>query len=142
MTREAVADPAIPLPPDSGGVVDFRGVVRGTENGAPISGILYEAHEQMAEAQMRRIAHECSERFPLTAVILHHRIGYVPAGETSLLVRTCSRHRGPAFEAAEWIVVELKKRVPIWKHPREKAARLDAADAPRSDDSSLARMHR
>jgi molybdopterin synthase catalytic subunit len=39
-------------------------------------------------------------------------------GEASLLVRVCSRHRAEAFRACSSIVDELKKRVPIWKHPR------------------------
>ena len=33
-------------------------------------------------------------------------------------VRVCSRHRAAAFEASAWIVEELKKRAPIWKHVR------------------------
>jgi molybdopterin synthase catalytic subunit len=32
-----------------------------------------------------------------------------------------SLHRGEAFRASQWIVDELKKKVPIWKRPRFKA---------------------
>jgi molybdopterin synthase catalytic subunit len=54
----------------------------------------------------------------LLEVRISHRIGFVPVGDASLLVRVGSRHRAGAFEAGEWIVDQLKKRVPIWKQPR------------------------
>jgi molybdopterin synthase catalytic subunit len=106
-----------------GAVVEFFGNVRPLENGAPISGIEYEAYVPMAEHQLREIAREARQKFALLGVTLHHRIGWVPAGETSLLLRVASLHRGAAFEGSEWIVDELKKRVPIWKRPIFSGAR-------------------
>jgi molybdopterin synthase catalytic subunit len=103
--------------PDAGAIVDFFGNVRPLENGAPISGIEYEAHREMAEHQLRTVAQEAAKRFDLLAIKLHHRIGYVPSGETSLFLRVGAAHRGAAFEAGQGIVDELKKRVPIWKRP-------------------------
>ena len=102
---------------DSGAIVDFFGNVRPLENGAPISGLQYEAHPEMAEHQLRMVAQEAARHFDLLAVKLHHRIGYVPSGETSLFLRVGAAHRGAAFAAGQWIVDELKKRVPIWKTP-------------------------
>ncbi|MGI8435948.1 MAG: molybdenum cofactor biosynthesis protein MoaE, partial [Chthoniobacterales bacterium] len=102
----------------TGGVVDFWGVVRETEDGADISGIEYEAHEAMASHQLRSIAEDAGERFDLRIITVWHRLGNVPAGEASLFVRVGSRHRAEAFRAASWIVDELKKRAPIWKHPK------------------------
>ena len=100
-----------------GAVVEFFGNVRPLENGRLISALEYEAHGPMAEHQLRVIAGEAAEKFSLLGVTLHHRIGIVRAGETSLLLRVASLHRGAAFAAGEWIVDELKKRVPIWKKP-------------------------
>jgi molybdopterin synthase catalytic subunit len=74
----------------------------------------------MAEHQMKLIAQKAIEKFTLGSVMLHHRIGFVGVGEASLFLRASSRHRGAAFAASEWIVDELKKKVPIWKHPRFK----------------------
>ena len=102
----------------TGAVLDFWGVVRGEEEGSAIRGIDYQAHRPMAEHQLRRIAREASERFPVLHLLIHHRIGFVPVGEASLLVQIRSRHRAEAFRASEWIVAELKRRVPIWKHPK------------------------
>ena len=113
--------PLEPPPPQfsaaSGGVVDFYGVVRGQEESERISGIDYEAHEDMARRQLDLLCQEACERFPLHGLILHHRTGYIPTAAPSLFLRTSAAHRGPAFEAAQWIIEQLKARVPIWKHP-------------------------
>jgi molybdopterin synthase catalytic subunit len=100
-----------------GAVVEFFGNVRPLENGRPITAIEYEAHLPMAEHQLGLITHEAGKKFGLLAVTLHHRIGWVPAGGTSLFLRVTSLHRGAAFEAGQWIIDELKTRVPIWKRP-------------------------
>ncbi len=102
----------------AGAAVDFRGIVRGFEDGREIEGIDYEAHRKMAEHQLRQIAEEATIQFDLRSVIIHHRIGFVPVGEPSLFMRVCSGHRQAAFQAGRWIVDELKKKVPIWKRPR------------------------
>ncbi len=100
-----------------GAVVEFFGNVRPLEDGWAIDGINYEAHTKMAEHQLQTIANEAAAKFPLLAIALHHRVGYVATGETSLYLGVTSLHRGEAFAASQWIVDELKKRVPIWKEP-------------------------
>jgi molybdopterin synthase catalytic subunit len=100
-----------------GAVVEFFGNVRPLENGRRIIALDYEAHAEMAEYQLRKVAEAAAEQFSLLAVTLHHRIGRVSAGETSLFLRVTSLHRSAAFAASEFIVDELKKRVPIWKRP-------------------------
>ena len=114
--------PLVPPPrncrAETGAIVDFWGVVRGTEEGAEISGIEYEAHRRMTEHQLRTVADEAAAKFDLKQITIWHRLGYVPVGEPSLFVRVGSRHRAEAFHAGGWIVDELKKRAPIWKHPR------------------------
>jgi molybdopterin synthase catalytic subunit len=74
----------------------------------------------MAEHQLKQIAEQAIIQFGLRSVIIHHRIGFVAVGEPSLFMRVCSGHREAAFQASRWIVDELKKRVPIWKHPKFK----------------------
>jgi len=106
--------------PGAGAIVDFWGVVRGTEDGREIEGIDYEAHAAMAEHQLRLIAQESAKNFQLMKVIVHHRVGFVSAGEASLFLQVEAEHRAAAFAASKWIVDELKKRVPIWKRPRFK----------------------
>ena len=106
--------------PSAGAAVDFWGVVRGIEDGRKIEGIEYEAHREMAEHQLKRIAEQAIGKFPLKLIIIHHRIGFIGVGQSSLFVRVTSQHRAEAFRASQWVVDELKKKVPIWKRPRLK----------------------
>ena len=123
LTENAILILSSELPAETGAVLDFWGVVRKTEGAAEITGIEYEAHRAMAEHQLRAIALEGAERFGLAQVCVHHRVGFVPVGAASLFVRVGSRHRVAGFQASMWIVDELKKRAPIWKHPRFKVSR-------------------
>ena len=118
LTDAPLTVPKETLAAEVGGIVDFWGVVRRTEDGAPIAGIEYEAHRAMAEHQLRAIAEEGMRTFDVMHLDVLHRLGFVPVGEASLLVRVCCQHRAEAFRACAWIVDELKKRVPIWKRPR------------------------
>jgi molybdopterin synthase catalytic subunit len=122
--------------PQAGAVVVFWGAVRSTEDGREISGIEYEAHRAMAEHQMQIVAESAAEKFRVREIFLCHRIGFVPAAEPSVVVRVVSGHRGAAFAASQWIMDELKRVVPIWKHPvfEDGAAslprRMQTSDAP------------
>ena len=100
-----------------GAVVDFFGAVRSIENELMIEAIEYEAFEAMAERQLALIADEAKDRYGLVSVIIHHRIGFVRAGEASLFVRVTARRRRAAFEGSSQIIERLKQAVPIWKHP-------------------------
>lgn len=105
------------LAPSAGAVVSFLGVVRGLEEGAVIGGLEYEAFRAMAEHQFQLIFDEVERRWPLHSVRLVHRTGPVRVGEASLWVEVVSGHRGEAFAAAQWIIDEMKRTVPIWKRP-------------------------
>ena len=109
--------PARENDPASGAIVDFWGVVRAFEDGREITGIDYEANRPMAEHQMRALAEAAIGKFGLTRVLIRHRIGFVPAGEASIVVRVESARRAAAFSANQWIMDELKQTVPIWKNP-------------------------
>lgn len=108
--------------PQAGAIVVFWGAVRSMEDGREITGIDYEAHRAMAEHQMRIVAETAAEKFAVREIFLRHRIGFVAAGEPSVVVRVTSGHRGAAFAASQWIMDELKRVVPIWKRPVFKEA--------------------
>src|SRR4051812_22554844 len=113
--------------PQAGAVVVFWGAVRSIEDGREITGIDYEAHRAMAEHQMRIVAETAAEKFDVREIFLRHRVGFVEAGEPSVVVRVTSGHRGAAFAASQWIMDELKRVVPIWKRPVFKEAASFAA---------------
>lgn len=114
--------PARRFSPSAGGVVEFWGVVRGQEGPETIAGIDYEAHVAMAKRQLERLAQDTAERFPVLELVVQHRIGFVPTAEPSLYVRASAVHRQAAFESAQWLIDELKRRLPVWKHPVQEPA--------------------
>jgi molybdopterin synthase catalytic subunit len=133
LTKERLEAPSAIVDLAAGAIVDFFGVVRELEDGREIEGIEYEAHASMARHQLEKIAQQAVCDFRLRRVVIHHRVGFVRAGEASLFVRVTGQHRPEAFSASQWIVDELKRKVPIWKHPRYKidnriAHRADVAD--------------
>ena len=93
----------------------FNGRVRGTENGKKIKMLEYEQYEEMAEKELRIIAQETQNKFPIKDLLCRHRIGKVTVGETSLHVSIWSKHRKEGLDAMSFFIIELKKRVPIWK---------------------------
>jgi len=99
----------------SGAVVEFAGVVRAEEGGRIIDCLDYEAYEPMARLEMEKILHSLASEFPCEAAEVRHRIGRVPAGEASILVRLESRHRAEAFGLLSAFMDRLKMDVPIWK---------------------------
>ena len=71
----------------------------------------------MAEHQMNLLAEKARNDFCLTSLILRHRVGFVPVGEASLFLRVAAGHRAAAFSGSQWLIEELKQKVPIWKRP-------------------------
>src|ERR1700738_4334942 len=122
LTESALVLPETTSDPQAGAVVVFWGAVRATEEGREITGIQYEAHLAMAEHQMQLVAENAAKKFDVREIFVRHRIGFVPAAEPSVVVRVASGHRGAAFAASAWIMDELKRVVPIWKHPVVKEA--------------------
>lgn len=101
--------------PGCGAVVRFDGVVRGHEDGAAIDGLHYEAYQPMAEQVMERILRELAAEHPCEQVIVLHRIGFVPSGESAIIVEIQSKHRNEAFALLTHFMSRLKQDVPIWK---------------------------
>ena len=116
-TNEPIAG-KIPPPPQSGDVgawLEFRGVVRGEENGRTIRALEYEAYHEMAEREIRRLLQDLSARHPCRAAKVIHRVGVIPVGETAIYVGVASPHRGGAIALLAEFMDRLKQDVPIWK---------------------------
>ena len=102
---------------EMGAVNYFSGIVREGEEGKTIKAIKYEAFEKMVLHQFDLILNEIEERWPIESIRLVHRTGTVKVNESSLWIEVISPHRTEAFEACQWLIDEMKKSVPIWKHP-------------------------
>lgn len=122
-----------------GGIVTFSGVVRErSDDGRPVTGLSYEAHEDMARAEFARIADEARERFGPCEIAVAHRIGDLRIGEVAVAVVVASVHRGAAFRACEYVIDELKRRAAIWK----KEHYVDGGDSIWKQNACNAPSHR
>lgn len=105
---------------EAGAALYFSGIVRGSEDTETITAIDYEANEAMARHQFDKIFDQVETRWPIESLRLVHRIGVVNVQDPSLWVEIIAGHRGEAFEACQWLIDEMKRVVPIWKHPLSK----------------------
>lgn len=103
---------------DRGGTVLFLGTVRRSDEDGPVEAIEYSAYEEMAEVEVGRIVTEAEARWPVAGFAVQHRLGEVAAGEPSVAVVAAAPHRAEAFEAARWVMEEVKRRLPVWKRER------------------------
>jgi molybdopterin synthase catalytic subunit len=100
---------------DAGAVATFIGTTRRHSRGRTVLHLDYEAYEGMAEAMMRRLADDLAAKHDLLAVAIHHRVGRVEVGETSVVIAVSSAHRAAALEACREAIDTLKVSVPLWK---------------------------
>jgi molybdopterin synthase catalytic subunit len=99
----------------AGAIATFTGTTRIQSRGRTVTHLDYEAYEGMAERVMAEIAEGLQSRYELTAVAIHHRVGRVGIGETSVVIAVSAPHRQDALAACKDAIDELKERVPLWK---------------------------
>lgn len=115
ITTERIPEQIAPAAAAHGAWVEFRGVVRGEENGQPIAALEYETYAPMAEREIRRLLTELSAAHPCLAAVVIHRIGVIPVGEAAIYVGIAGKHRAEAFALLADFMDRLKQDVPIWK---------------------------
>ncbi len=109
LTAEAVT-------PASGAIVLFLGTVRDHSPGKTgITHLEYEAYREHVQQKIGEIVDEAGGRWELHSAVVEHRVGTVEVGEASVGVAVSTAHRAEAFEAARYIIDQLKQRAPIWK---------------------------
>ena len=100
---------------EAGAIATFTGTTRIQSRGRTVTHLDYEAYEGMAERVMAEIAEGLQARYELSAVAIHHRVGRVGIGETSVVIAVSAPHRQVALAACKDAIDELKERVPLWK---------------------------
>jgi MoaE-MoaD fusion protein len=83
--------------------------------GQRVTGLEYEAFEEMVLAVLHDIAAEIEQRFGVGRLAIVHRAGFVGVGEASVVIAAAAAHRAAAFDACRYAIEELKARAPIWK---------------------------
>lgn len=93
----------------------FLGQVRADEiEGKVVRAIEYSAYEEMAEQVFHEIRESAFEQFDMTCCHIYHSLGTVRSGELCLFVFTSSAHRKVAIEACNYLVEEIKAKVPVF----------------------------
>ena len=105
--------------PGSGGLVTFVGYVRDrSDDGLAVDGLHYEAHRELALAEMRAVGADALARYAVSRIAIVHRVGELAVGDAAVAIAVSAPHRAPAFDACEFAIDQLKRRVPIWKKER------------------------
>lgn len=93
----------------------FLGQVRADHiDGKIVEGIEYSSYTEMANLKFHEIKEETFKKYDLSCMHIYHSIGLVPVGEICLFVFVSAPHRKVCFEAIEFIVEEIKSKVPIF----------------------------
>lgn len=123
---------------DVGALVTFTGLCR--SEGESLSALELEHYPGMAEAQMKRVAREAFDRWPLHGLALIHRHGHIAPGEQIVFVAASSSHRDAAFEAARYVMDFLKTDAPFWKKEHRTDGKEGAwVDAREADEAAKER---
>ncbi len=99
----------------AGAIATFIGTTRARSRGREVLYLEYEAYEGMAEQVMADLASRLADRHELSKVAIHHRVGKVEIGETSVVIAVSAPHRAAALTACREAIDELKVSVPLWK---------------------------
>ena len=112
-----VVDEALTFVADhgAGGTAVFIGTVRDHSGAGDVTGLSYEAWDDLAVERLGAICGEMHERWPVRKVAIVHRTGDLAVGEASVVVAASAPHRGDAFDACRHGIERLKEDVPIWK---------------------------
>ena len=127
--------------PEIGAMVAFVGTVRDMGAGGAVALMELEHYPGMTEAALEDIAALAMRRWPVTDVLVVHRIGALQACEQIVLAAVAAPHRGDAFAACEFVMDYLKTRAPFWK----KEYSADGArwvEAREQDEAALRRWER
>ncbi len=93
----------------------FLGQVRADDiEGKTISAIDYTAYEDMANAKFHVIREATFEKYNLNCMHIYHSLGHVKAGEICMFVFVSSPRRKEVFRALEYVVEEIKAKVPVY----------------------------
>jgi molybdopterin synthase catalytic subunit len=122
-----------------GAVVTFTGTVRDRHgNQAGISALELEHYPGMTEAAIESMIEQALARFDVRAARVVHRVGRLQPLDQIVLVAVTSAHRGPAFQACEFLMDYLKTQAPFWKKETSPAG-ARWVDARVADDEALRR---
>lgn len=96
----------------------------------------YEAYEPMAVEKLHQVVKECSDRWPVQAMAIQHRLGRLAIGDDAVVIAVACAHRAEAFEACRYAIDRIKQIVPIWKKEFGEAGEV-WVDGPQPEDDPV-----
>ena len=121
--------------PEVGAVVSFQGLVRNTDG--DLKALELEHYPTMTETAIHEFCTQARGRWPLTGIVVIHRVGRLPVGEPIMMVAAAAAHRRAAFEAADFLMDYLKSRAPFWKKEHRTSGSEWVAAEERDEDDLM-----
>ncbi|CAF0764654.1 unnamed protein product [Brachionus calyciflorus] len=102
--------------PECGAISVFIGTTRNNMNGKLVKRLEYEAYNNMAIKEMKKICDQIRLKWSdIRNIAIFHRIGEVQVQQSSIIIAISSPHRKDSLEAVDYCINEFKRTVPIWK---------------------------
>jgi molybdopterin synthase catalytic subunit len=103
--------------PSAGGLNVFIGTVRDfhQQKNKQVIRLDYEAYEPMAVAEIEKIMSAAVIRWGIKAWAISHSLAKLSPGEIAVVIAVSTAHRKGSVEACQFIIDQLKQKVPIWK---------------------------
>ena len=98
-----------------GAISTFVGITRDNFKDKTVTKLSYEGYIPMAEKELLKLCYDACEKFDLKKIAAVHIVGDCPVGKASVILACSSPHRQDALHGCEYLINELKSRVPIWK---------------------------
>lgn len=101
--------------PTSGGISTFLGTTRETEGDLIVEQLEYEAYIPLCLVYFKDLCEKTFQKYNITKICIHHRIGIVKVGEISIMIAVSGPHRKDPIAAVEYIINEIKANAAVWK---------------------------
>jgi molybdopterin synthase catalytic subunit len=102
--------------PSCGAVATFVGITRDNFNGNKVLKLSYEGYVPMALKELQKLCNDATTQYPgICKIAAVHILGDCPVGQASVILAASSPHRNEALHCVEYLINELKARIPIWK---------------------------
>jgi molybdopterin synthase catalytic subunit len=100
----------------SGAVSTFVGITRDNFQGKKVAKLSYESYVPMAVKELKKLCQDaCTKYTSVQKIAAVHILGDCPVGQPSVILAASSPHRREAMHCTEYLIDELKRRIPIWK---------------------------
>ncbi|CAN5346630.1 hypothetical protein BH11ARM1_BH11ARM1_08060 [soil metagenome] len=114
MSEVSITPPIIDCS-QAGGFVTFEGRVRSSNEGHAVQFLEYQAFDELAISEGKALVEEARRRFGLDYAHAIHRVGKLGVGDMAVWISCGAAHRKEAFLGTEFLIDEMKHRLPIWK---------------------------